>query len=34
VDGNPLEDLSCLTGQGERIAMVMKEGRVCFSELR
>ena len=33
VDGNPLADLSCLTGQGERIALVMKAGRVCFSTL-
>jgi len=33
VDGNPLADLSCLGGQGERIALVMKGGRVVFSEL-
>jgi imidazolonepropionase-like amidohydrolase len=30
VDGDPLADLSCLAGQGERIALVMKGGRVCF----
>lgn len=28
VDGNPLEDLSVLDGQGERIALVMKAGAV------
>ena len=33
VDGNPLRDLSCLLGQGERIALVMKGGRVVFSSL-
>jgi imidazolonepropionase-like amidohydrolase len=33
VDGNPLADLSCLAGQGERIALVMKAGRVCFGSL-
>jgi len=32
VDGNPIADLSCLWGhggQGERITLVMKEGRIC-----
>jgi imidazolonepropionase-like amidohydrolase len=33
VDGNPLRDLSCLLGQGERIPLVMKGGRVVFSSL-
>jgi imidazolonepropionase-like amidohydrolase len=33
VDGDPLADLSCLAGQGERIALVMKAGRVCFNAL-
>jgi imidazolonepropionase-like amidohydrolase len=33
VDGDPLADLSCLGGQGERIAMVMKGGKVCFGGL-
>jgi imidazolonepropionase-like amidohydrolase len=33
VDGNPLADLSCLAGQGERIALVMKAGRVFFNRL-
>ncbi len=28
VDGNPLSDISVLTGQGERIDMVMKEGKI------
>ena len=28
VDGDPLRDLTCLTGQGERIALVMQGGRV------
>jgi imidazolonepropionase-like amidohydrolase len=26
VDGNPYRDLSCLLGQGERIALIMKGG--------
>lgn len=34
VDGNPLEDVNCLLGQGERIPLVMKEGVVQFDELR
>jgi imidazolonepropionase-like amidohydrolase len=33
VDGNPLQDLACLLGQGERIPLVMKGGRVCFNSL-
>ncbi len=32
VDGNPLEDLACLTGQGERIPLVMQGGRVVVDE--
>lgn len=34
VDGNPLRDVSCLLGQGERIPLVMKGGRVQFDELQ
>jgi imidazolonepropionase-like amidohydrolase len=33
VDGNPLEDIDCLLGQGERIPLVMKEGVIQFDEL-
>ncbi len=33
VDGNPFTDLACLAGQGERIAIVMKAGRVEFGDL-
>jgi imidazolonepropionase-like amidohydrolase len=36
VDGNPLADLSCLWGhggQGERIPLVMKQGRICHDRL-
>jgi imidazolonepropionase-like amidohydrolase len=33
VDGNPLEDISCLLGQGERIPLVMKAGAPEFDEL-
>ena len=33
VDGNPLRDVECLLGQGERIPLVMKEGVVQFDEL-
>ena len=33
VDGNPLKDLSCLTGQGERIPLVMKGGQIQFDKL-
>ncbi|MBB4222343.1 metal-dependent hydrolase family protein [Variovorax guangxiensis] len=33
VDGNPLRDIGCLLGQGERIPIVMKEGVVQFDEL-
>ena len=28
VDGNPLQDISVLTGQGERLAMIVQDGRV------
>ncbi|MGJ7510414.1 amidohydrolase family protein [Variovorax sp. GT1P44] len=34
VDGNPLEDVNCLLGQGERIPLVMKEGVIEFDEMR
>ena len=34
VDGNPLADVSCLLGQGERIPLVMKEGVIQFDELQ
>ena len=33
VDGNPLEDINCLLGQGEHIPLVMKEGVVQFEAL-
>ena len=33
VDGNPLRDVACLLGQGERIPLVMKEGAIQFNEL-
>jgi imidazolonepropionase-like amidohydrolase len=33
VDGNPLEDISCLLGQGENIPLVMKQGVVQFNAL-
>jgi len=27
IDGNPLTDMSCLSGQGERVVTVIAEGR-------
>jgi imidazolonepropionase-like amidohydrolase len=33
VDGNPLESVDCLLGQGEHIPLVMKDGKICFNEL-
>ncbi|VXB08154.1 Amidohydrolase [Burkholderia sp. 8Y] len=33
VDGNPLEDIACLLGQGERIPLIMKGGEIQFDEL-
>jgi imidazolonepropionase-like amidohydrolase len=33
VDGNPLRDIGCLLGQGERIPLVMKAGQIEFDEL-
>jgi imidazolonepropionase-like amidohydrolase len=33
VDGNPMKDLSCLLGQGERIPVVIKSGQVQFNQL-
>jgi imidazolonepropionase-like amidohydrolase len=33
VDGNPLADLSCLEGQGEHLAAVMKDGRFAVNRL-
>jgi imidazolonepropionase-like amidohydrolase len=33
VDGDPLRDIGCLLGQGERIPLVMKAGRVQFDAL-
>jgi imidazolonepropionase-like amidohydrolase len=33
VDGNPLADISCMLGQGERIPLVMKGGDIQFNEL-
>jgi len=28
VDGNPLEDLKLLTGQGAHLALIVKDGRI------
>lgn len=33
VDGNPLQDLACLAGQGERIALVMQGGQLRVNTL-
>ncbi|MEZ5608558.1 MAG: amidohydrolase family protein [Burkholderiaceae bacterium] len=33
IDGNPLLDLACLAGQGERIALVMQGGEVRFNAM-
>jgi imidazolonepropionase-like amidohydrolase len=33
VDGDPLKDLSLLTGQGRHIPLIMKAGRLCKSKL-
>lgn len=33
VDGNPMKDLSCLLGQGERIPLVIKSGQIQFNQL-
>ena len=33
VEGNPLESLNCLLGQGEHIPLVMKQGKIEFSTL-
>jgi imidazolonepropionase-like amidohydrolase len=33
VDGNPLEDLSVLTGQGERIPLIIKDGALAKNTL-
>lgn len=30
VDGNPLQDLACLLGQGERITLVMQDGAIAW----
>lgn len=29
VDGNPLDDINLLTGQGEALALIMKAGKIC-----
>jgi imidazolonepropionase-like amidohydrolase len=34
VDGNPLKDLSLLTGQGKSMPLIMKGGKIVKSELR
>ncbi|WP_028355834.1 metal-dependent hydrolase family protein [Bordetella petrii] len=34
VDGNPYQDVACLLGQGERIPLVMKDGKIFHNELR
>ena len=33
VDGNPLEDISCLDGQGEALMLILKGGNACKNEL-
>jgi imidazolonepropionase-like amidohydrolase len=33
VDGNPLDDLAVLTGQGERLALIMRGGTIYKNEL-
>ena len=33
VDGNPLEDISCLVGQGESLSLIMKSGEIFKSAL-
>jgi imidazolonepropionase-like amidohydrolase len=33
VDGNPLDDLDLLVGQGERLALIMKDGRIYKNTL-
>jgi imidazolonepropionase-like amidohydrolase len=33
VDGNPLEDIGVLVGQGEKISAIMKAGRFFKNEL-
>ena len=33
VEGNPLEDIACLAGNGENIRLVMKAGCICFNDL-
>ena len=33
VDGNPLDDLGVLSGQGERLHLIMKDGRIVKREL-
>lgn len=34
VEGNPLHDVACLLGQGERIPLVVKAGRIQVDELK
>jgi imidazolonepropionase-like amidohydrolase len=34
VDGNPLEDLHLLTGQGERLPLIMRAGEIVKNDLR
>jgi imidazolonepropionase-like amidohydrolase len=33
VRGNPLQQIHCLTGNGENIPLVMKGGQICFNDL-
>jgi imidazolonepropionase-like amidohydrolase len=33
VDGEPLDDLSLLTGQGRRMPLIMPQGRLVKNEL-
>jgi imidazolonepropionase-like amidohydrolase len=34
VDGNPLRDLACLTGQGEHLRAIVQAGRFHKNELK
>ena len=33
VNGNPLEDISCLVGQGENLSLIMKGGKISKNAL-
>ncbi|MDP6689006.1 MAG: amidohydrolase family protein [Alphaproteobacteria bacterium] len=34
VDGNPMEDIACLDGQGENLALILKGGRIFENQLK